>query len=157
MSGPFQVTATKTAVALFCETLVQHTCAHVSCCLDVTTLSDEQRAPRVSLSFLNVVGFCAGWALCGHDPQELPRLLEEEAKAQEAACKPGSSGPNPGAAAEGISLRDRVIAGTQCKRLIEYGRLKWIERQGECAVSEVIPYVDASVSGENRLIVVRFR
>ena len=103
------------------------------------------------------MGLCVGWALCGHDPQELPRLLEEEAKAKEQGLSSGPSGPNPGAAGEGISLRDRVIAGTQCKRLIEYGRLKWIERQGECDVSEVIPYVDPSFSGENRLIVVKFR
>lgn len=95
--------------------------------------------------------------MCGHDPQELPRLVEEEAKAKETDSEPGSAGPNPGAAAEGISLRDRVIVGTQCKRLIEYGRLKWIERQGECDVSEVVAYVDPSFSGENRLIVVRFK
>jgi Methyltransferase TRM13 len=98
----------------------------------------------------------AGWALCGHDPQELPRLLQEEAMAREAGSK-GPSGPNPGVAAEGISLRDRVIVGSQCKRLIEYGRLKWLQSQGECFVSEVVQYVDPAFSGENRLLVVKFK
>jgi hypothetical protein len=98
----------------------------------------------------------AGWALCAHDPQELPRLLEEEAMAKEAGSK-GPSGRNPGAAGEGISLRDRVIVGSQCKRLIEYGRLKWLHRQGECTVSEVVQYVCPTFSGENRLLVVKFK
>jgi hypothetical protein len=101
---------------------------------------------------------CAGWALCGHDPQDLPRLLEEEEKAKQVEAKTGTSdGANAGAAAEGISLRDRVIVGGQCKRLLEYGRLKWLERQGDCILSEVVPYVDPSFSGENRLLLVKFR
>lgn len=103
------------------------------------------------------MGMLAGWALCGHDPQELPRLLEEEAKAKQTGTKSESSGTGTGAAADGISLRDRVRVGWQCKQLIEYGRLKWAQRQGDCVVSEVVPYVDPSFSGENRLIVVKFK
>lgn len=93
----------------------------------------------------------AGWSLCGHEQMELP---PDDSIQQDGSMNAG--GAPTAASPEGLSIRERVTVGLQCKRLIEYGRLKWVERQKACIVSEVVPYVDSSVSGENRLIVVKF-
>jgi Methyltransferase TRM13 len=60
-----------------------------------------------------------------------------------------------GAASEGISLADRITAGVNCKRLIEYGRLEWVKSHG-CHAAELVSYVLPSYSGENRLLLAKF-
>lgn len=53
-------------------------------------------------------------------------------------------------------MRDRILVGVQCKRLIEYGRLEWVKEQGLCSAAEIVTYVEPQFSGENRLLVAAF-
>lgn len=49
-----------------------------------------------------------------------------------------------------LSRKQRIIAGQQCKRLLDVVRLVWLQRQRFDA--EIVLYVEPEVSGENRLL-----
>jgi Methyltransferase TRM13 len=93
----------------------------------------EQGERRVSCCCL------AGWALCGHDAQ---------------VGTVSDSQPDPEAPAPDAILRHaRIAAGVLCKRLIDHGRLEWL--QGHGMHVEYVRYVDGQVSGENRMLLAR--
>jgi hypothetical protein len=52
-----------------------------------------------------------------------------------------------------LSRQDRQEVGTLCKRLIDYGRMRWLQEHH--MDSHIVRYVDASISGENQLLLAR--
>lgn len=124
--------------------------------------------------------WAVGWALCGHEaPAGFQAGVEEE---EEAAARSGGSDleggrqlaggqesiaaaalearaaavPAPGQGEggwrphQGLPREARIAVGQQCKRLIDAGRLEWLAQRGFAA--EAVRYVEAQVSGENRLL-----
>lgn len=75
------------------------------------------------------------------------------------ACDdPTASGEQPGVAngpeapaSEVLSRSERQEIGWLCKRLIDHGRLQWLQAQGFDA--DIVVYVDPRVTGENRLLI----
>ena len=54
-----------------------------------------------------------------------------------------------------LSRKDKVEAGLLSKVLLDYGRLAWIRAQSRSLnIGDLVTYVDKSISGENRLLVV---
>ncbi len=47
----------------------------------------------------------------------------------------------------------RMALGALCKRLIDAGRLEWLQQR--CATAELVYYIQPEVSGENRLLLGR--
>ena len=56
-----------------------------------------------------------------------------------------------------ISRERRVRYGAMCKRLIDEGRLHYMQGCAGVMQAESVLYVDRAVSGENRLLVGRCR
>jgi tRNA:m4X modification enzyme len=54
---------------------------------------------------------------------------------------------------EGVSRETRQRVGVLCKRLIDYGRLRWVQQQG--LEAEIVCYADSKTTGENRLLLAR--
>ncbi|GAB4817542.1 hypothetical protein N2152v2_004588 [Parachlorella kessleri] len=52
-----------------------------------------------------------------------------------------------------LGRAERMAVGHKCKRLIDYGRMLWLQQQGFKA--ELVAYVPPEVSGENRLLLAR--
>lgn len=82
----------------------------------------------------------AGWALCAHDA------------ADQQACPATEQEPND-LTQGGMSRARRSQIGMLCKRLIDAGRAAWLREQGLHA--EYVTYIDASVTGENRMLLAR--
>ena len=59
-------------------------------------------------------------------------------------------GGGPPTPAAGIPRGQRMRVGQMCKRLIDRGRLEFLQEQG--FQSDIVLYVPSSVSGENRLL-----
>lgn len=91
-----------------------------------------------------------GWALCGHDTApgcdegEEERMPAEQKDA--VVCDPGQ----PWRPDFSLARSQRMALGRKCKDLIDVGRHRWLE--GHKYETESVLYVDALVSGENRLL-----
>jgi tRNA:m4X modification enzyme len=142
-------------------------CCHHRCGWRAYTGKPYFRRLGFSPREFEVVAWMTGWALCGHSgPEEAPAGAAEAtaAAADEAATGDGAGNSDGAAAAEeeregdplrGLgSMARRVALGRAGKLLIDAGRAEWLARRCAAAGGSacLLEYVDASVSGENRLL-----
>jgi hypothetical protein len=55
----------------------------------------------------------------------------------------------------GVSRERRMRYGAMCKRLIDAGRLHFLQGCGAFSLAESVLYVDSAVTGENRLLLAK--
>lgn len=124
----------------------------------------------------------AGWALCGHDmaeaeadsPAEAAAIHEQSGHVLDAVMTTGDAvgtsatsgasasasaqdqtlkAPKRGSVLAGISREQRLSVGVLCKRLIDFGRLRWL---ADCGMeSEIVCYASGKTTGENRILLAR--
>jgi tRNA:m4X modification enzyme len=159
------------------------TCCHHRCCWQHYVAQDVILELGFSPEEFEILSYCTSWALCGHggatsktsadrkrkgkdstqdgtqnaagceDIEE--ESNEEEVNEEELNEDEGDDDDGAWRLHHSLSREARQLVGKQSKRLIDYGRVEWLCRNGFDAI-EVL-YCDPECSGENRMILARRR
>ncbi|KAI9188439.1 tRNA:m4X modification enzyme [Blastocladiella emersonii ATCC 22665] len=132
-------------------------CCHHRCSVD-TYVGDAWLAEHgLGIADLPVLAQMSGWAICGVRPPKRAgddgEDAEEEDEHEHAAPEPASSAVGTPADEHysGLSHADREQAGTMVKRILDYGRVRYLRAHGLDA--RLVYYVDTADSLENCALV----
>lgn len=155
------------------------TCCHHRCSWQHYIAQDVILELGFSPEEFEIFSYFTSWALCGHfgtsnsstrksnkngkDANDSGRdnghatcVGVSEAKEEEESIEGGVEERINGGGwrlHHSFPREERQLIGKQCKRLIDYGRVEWLRRNGFDAI-EVL-YCDPESSGENRLVLAR--
>ncbi|KAK9832324.1 hypothetical protein WJX74_006219 [Apatococcus lobatus] len=127
------------------------TCCHHRCSWNQYVHPEFFLEQGFTAQEFELISWMAAWALCGH---ETPAGCD----ASMDASVPDPNPPALALAAAGHPARQlprpkRIAIGQMCKQLIDQGRLTWLRKFHYQA--EMVLYVDAAISGENRLLLAK--
>ncbi|KNE72872.1 hypothetical protein AMAG_16972 [Allomyces macrogynus ATCC 38327] len=100
----------------------------------------------VTVDEVPVLGQMGGWAICGPE-RSVVAADEEEEPEHEVSAEEQAAATAPGEHYSGLTHAEREEIGFMVKRVLDYGRVVWLNEHGMDA--KLVYYVDRAVSLEN--------